>query len=91
MLDVHFLNLQRWEDRVRLAGALVKQIAAEVERVAEAVGRVHAHHQSALAELCQANAGGRGQARLAYAAFPAEQKNAHKTMVVWRAKATVTK
>ena len=59
----------------------VKQIAAQIECVAEAVRRIDAHHQSTFAELSQAHTGGRGQTGFAYAAFAAEQKNAHNIMV----------
>ena len=49
----------------------------EVEGIGQGMRRVHAHHERAVAQFGQARARGRRKAGFAYAAFAAEQKDAH--------------
>src|SRR5262249_54975751 len=52
-------------------------IDAEIEGVADAVRRIDAHHQRALAEAGEPQTGGRREARLADPAFSSEQEKSH--------------
>ncbi|MFZ1206265.1 MAG: hypothetical protein WAN97_18265 [Candidatus Acidiferrales bacterium] len=50
-----------------------KRVRAEIERIRQAVRGIDAHHQRPVAEIRESNARGGRQARLAHAAFAAEQ------------------
>ena len=71
-LDVHFLNPEILVDGRRVSGGAVKQRAFEIERIAQAVSRIHAHHQSLAAEFREPHSGGCRDAGLADAALAAE-------------------
>ena len=82
-LDIDFVDgrgSRRWGSGSPVFA--VEQAGFEIEGIGEAVSRVDAHHQRAMAQMRQTKAGGGGEAGLADAAFTAEQKDAHNTMVV---------
>jgi hypothetical protein len=80
-LDIDFVDGQPLVDAVRVAGLAVEQFGFEVERVGEAVRRIHAHHQRAVSQPRKLQAGGRGETGLAHASFAAKEKDAHSSIV----------
>ncbi len=81
LLDVDFVNRQAVADGVRVAGLTVEEVRLEVEGVGQAVRRVHAHHQRAIAQARKLEAGGGRQAGFSHASLAAEQKDAHSFIV----------
>jgi hypothetical protein len=65
-LDVHFMDRQLFIDLIRIPGLVVEETGLEIERIRQAVGRVHAHHQRAMAQLGQLQPGCGGQTGLAH-------------------------
>jgi len=61
----------------------VEEVEFQVERVGQAMGRIHAHYQSAIAELCELQPAGRRDTGLAHAAFAAKEENPHSSSVWW--------
>ena len=57
---------------VRVAGLAMEKAGFQVERVRQAVGRVDAHYQGAVAQAGKLEAGGRGQAGFAHPSLAAE-------------------
>ena len=72
LLDVDLVDGQAFVDGVRVAGLAVEQAGFQVEGVRQAVGRVDAHHQRAIAQAGELQAGGGGQAGFPDAALAAE-------------------
>ena len=72
LLDIHLVNRQAVVDGVRVAGLAVKQAGPEVEGVGQAMRRVHAHHQRAIAQTRKLEASGRRQAGFSHASLAAE-------------------
>ena len=62
----------------------VEEVGFEIEGIAQAVRRIDAHHQRAVAEFGELDAGGGGQTGLADAAFSAEEQNAHNSIIAPR-------
>ena len=60
---------------------VLEQAGFEIEGIGQAVGRIDAHHQRAIAEARELQAGGGGEAGLAHASFAAEEQDAHDSSV----------
>ena len=80
-LDVQFEDRKPVIDRQRIGSLRVEEVGVEIEGIGQAVRGVDAHHQRAVAELGEFDAGGRGQAGLAHAALAAEEKNPHGDII----------
>src|SRR5262245_36418032 len=76
-LDVHLMNPQPVRDLAWVGGFGIEQAGVEVERVGQRMRRVHAHDESAIAQLREANTGRCRQTGLAYATFAAEKEDTH--------------
>src|SRR5208283_1834973 len=81
LVDVDFLDLEVVGQAGRVGSTPVEERGTEVERVGQAVGRVDAHYEGAVAERGDMNAGCGRHAGLADAAFAAEEKNTHEVPV----------
>ena len=77
LLDIDFLDGEAVVDGQRIVGSVLEQAGFQIEGVGQAVGRIDAHHQSAVAEPRKLQTGGRGNAGLAHASFAAEEQDAH--------------
>src|SRR5439155_12349606 len=62
---------------IRIAGLGIEQASLQIERVGEAVGRVNAHDQGAVAEFGKLQPGSGRQTRFPYTALAAEEQDAH--------------
>ena len=80
-LDIDFVNGKVVVDGVRIAGFGVEQAGFQIECVGQAVGRIDAHHQRAIAELRKLEPGSGRQTRFPYAALAAEEQNAHDSIL----------
>ncbi len=81
LLNVDFVDGQAVVDGVWVAGFRVEQVGLQVERIGQAVSRVHAHYQGPIAQAGKLQAGRGGQTGFADASFAAEEKDAHNFMV----------
>ena len=82
LLNVHLVDGEVVVDRVGVAGLAVEKAGLQIEGVGQAVRRIDAHDQRAVAEPGKLQPSGRGETGLAYAALAAEQKNAHKFTIL---------
>ncbi len=81
LLDIDFMDGELVVDGVRVAGLAVKEAGFEIEGVGQAVRRIDAHDQRAVAQPRKLQAGGRGKTGFPHASFAAEEKDAHVFIV----------
>ena len=77
LLNVDLVDGEALVDGVRVAGLGVEEAGFEIEGVGQAVGRIDAHHQGAVAQPRKLQAGGGGKTGFPDASFAAEEKDAH--------------
>jgi hypothetical protein len=80
-MDVELLDPEPVTDRQGVRGFQVKQLGLQIERVRQAMGRVDAHYQCAIAEHGKFDASGGGQAGLADTALTGEHEDPHSPIV----------
>ena len=81
LLDIDFVDGEVVVDRVRVAGLAVEEAGFEVEGVGQAVRRIDAHDQGAVARAGELQAGGGGETGFPDASFAAEEKDAHTSIL----------
>ena len=81
LLDVDLLDGEVLVDGQRIVGSGLEQAGFQIEGVGQAVGRIDAHDERAIAEARKLQTGGRGNTGLAHASFAAEEQDAHDTIV----------
>ena len=59
----------------------MEEVVFEVEAIGEAVRRIDAHDERAVAKVGEFHAGGRGEAGLPYPTLTGEHKNAHGSII----------
>jgi hypothetical protein len=62
----------------------VEEVPAEIEGISEAVRGIDAHDERPVTVLREMHAGGGRDARFAYAAFAAVEKNSHTSIMRFR-------
>jgi hypothetical protein len=81
LLDIHFVDRQPLVNPVGVAGLSVEEPGVYVERVRQAVGWIHAHHQRAISKPGELKSCCRGNTGLPYAPFAAKKKDAHNPIL----------
>jgi len=80
-LNVELLNPEPLGDQLRVGGVEMEEFGLEVEGISQAVGRIDAHDECAIAKGGKFDAGGGRQTGLADAALAGEHQNSHGDIV----------
>src|ERR1035437_1303075 len=81
LLDIDFVDGQPLVDGIRVPGLAMEQLGFDVEGVRQAMGGVDAHHQGAVSETGEFQPGSRRQTGFPHPSLPAEQKDAHNSIL----------